>query len=101
MVLKMFIFDIFYTLGLHHNLLSTRQLSKKGYNISMIPNEDRLWDMHFEHFHLSGLNYLSRKEHNFGLPIVNVPNRVGETYKIGKKHRELFPIEKSWRKTKY
>jgi len=67
---------------------------------SIIPNDDWLWHMRFGHFHFSGLNYLSRKEYVSGLPVVNIPSGVCETCKIGKKHRESFPTEKSWRAKK-
>ena len=36
-----FISDIFYAPGLHHNLLSMEQLSKKGYNMRFIKDTAR------------------------------------------------------------
>ena len=141
MVHKISSLMFFYAPGLHHNLLSMRQLLEKGFNMmihqgyctlidkngrfvakvkmipnclfplkihheklyclsSVIPNDDWLWHMRFVHFYFFGLNYLSRKELVFGLPIVNVPNGVCKTCEIGKKHKDSFPIRKSWRARK-
>ncbi|KAI5437422.1 hypothetical protein KIW84_023511 [Lathyrus oleraceus] len=52
------------------------QHEKFPFLISIIPNDDWLWNMRFGHFHFSGLNYLSRKEYVSGFPVVNIPNGV-------------------------
>lgn len=36
----------------------------------------------------------------FVLPIIDILNCISETYQLRKKHRESFPIEKSWRARK-
>ncbi|KAG6490390.1 hypothetical protein ZIOFF_051686 [Zingiber officinale] len=67
---------------------------------SEILNDNWLWHMRFGHFHFSGLNYLARKKLVFELPDIVKSNHVCETCLIGKKHREPFPVGKSWRATK-
>ena len=67
---------------------------------SVNPNDDWLWHRRFGHYHFSGLNFLSRKEYVSGLPVVNIPDGVCETCEIGKKHRDSFPVGKSWRAKK-
>ena len=68
--------------------------------ISIIQNDDWLWHMRFGHYHFSGLNFLSKKEYVYGLPIINIPKGICETCEIGKKHRESFSTGKSWRARK-
>ncbi|KAG6521246.1 hypothetical protein ZIOFF_018357 [Zingiber officinale] len=113
-----FISDVFYVPELHQNLLSMGQLSEKGYKICIIQgyciitdgngkliakilDDNWLWHMRFGHFHFSGLNYLARKKLVFELPDIVKSNHVCETCLIGKKHREPFPVGKSWRATKH
>lgn len=80
-----------FPLKLHHAFLSCCN--------SEIPDDNWLWHMRFGHFHFSGLNYLARKKLVSDLPVVNIPDRVCEICVIGKKHKEPFPVGKSWRAT--
>lgn len=55
----------------------------------------------FGHFHFSGLNYLAKKNLVSDLPVVDIPDRVIVRFVwLGKKHRDPFPVSKSWRATK-
>ncbi|KAF7831387.1 Retrovirus-related Pol polyprotein from transposon TNT 1-94 [Senna tora] len=83
-----------------HNRLFPFKIQRSKFSCLnyVIPDENWFWNLRVGHFHFSGLNNLSRKRLVSGLPVVNIPYCVCETFVMGKKHRETLQVGKLWRK---
>ena len=56
-----------------------------------------MWNFIFGHLNFGGINLLHTKNIVKGFPLIDRPERVCEGCIFGKKHRETFPVGKSYR----
>ncbi|TXG50951.1 hypothetical protein EZV62_023475 [Acer yangbiense] len=88
--------EVLFVPSLQQNMLSVGQLLEKGYDMRIYREVCTINDEQ-KGLIAKSLKLLSSRKMVSGLPVIDPLDRVCETCVVGKKHRDPFPIKKTWR----